>query len=321
MAAAEFLLSVVVPLKDEEPNVRPLTERLRSVLEPVTTRWEVILVDDGSDDATYRRALEVHGSDERFKVVRLSRNFGHQVALSAGLDLAAGDAVVTMDGDLQHPPEVIPELVDRWRSGAEVVYGVMVERQGESHLKDATARVFYRALTRLTDIDVPSAAGDFRLVDRAALDAVRSMRESNRYLRGMFSWIGFDQEGVPYSSPPRGAGRSKYTFGRMLRLATDAIVSFSDRPLRLALNLGFLVSAASILFGVSAVVSKLAGLDVVPGWTSVMILVGFVGGVQLIVLGIIGEYVGRISDEVKGRPLYIVRAAHGFEGPGAARSS
>jgi polyisoprenyl-phosphate glycosyltransferase len=321
MAAAEFLLSVVVPLKDEEPNVRPLSERLRSVLEPVTTRWEVILVDDGSDDATYLRALEVHGSDERFKVVRLSRNFGHQVALSAGLDLAAGDAVVTMDGDLQHPPEVIPELVDRWRSGAEVVYGVMVERQGESHLKDATARVFYRALTRLTDIDVPSAAGDFRLVDRAALDAVRSMRESNRYLRGMFSWIGFDQEGVPYSSPPRGAGRSKYTFGRMLRLATDAIVSFSDRPLRLALNLGFLVSAASILFGVSAVVSKLAGLDVVPGWTSVMILVGFVGGVQLIVLGIIGEYVGRISDEVKGRPLYIVRAAHGFEGPGAAGSS
>jgi polyisoprenyl-phosphate glycosyltransferase len=321
MAAAEFLLSVVVPLKDEEPNVRPLSERLRSVLEPVTTRWEVILVDDGSDDATYLRALEVHGSDERFKVVRLSRNFGHQVALSAGLDLAAGDAVVTMDGDLQHPPEVIPELVDRWRSGAEVVYGVMVERQGESHLKDATARVFYRALTRLTDIDVPSAAGDFRLVDRAALDAVRSMRESNRYLRGMFSWIGFDQEGVPYSSPPRGAGRSKYTFGRMLRLATDAIVSFSDRPLRLALNLGFLVSAASILFGVSAVVSKLAGLDVVPGWTSVMILVGFVGGVQLIVLGIIGEYVGRISDEVKGRPLYIVRAAHGFEGPGTAGSS
>ena len=319
--AAEFLLSVVVPLKDEEPNVRSLTERLRSVLEPVTTRWEVILVDDGSDDATYLRALEVHGSDERFKVVRLSRNFGHQVALSAGLDLAAGDAVVTMDGDLQHPPEVIPELVDRWRSGAEVVYGVMVERQGESHLKDATARVFYRALTRLTDIDVPSAAGDFRLVDRAALDAVRSMRESNRYLRGMFSWIGFDQEGVPYSSAPRGAGHSKYTFGRMLRLATDAIVSFSDRPLRLALNLGFLVSAASILFGVSAVVSKLAGLDVVPGWTSVMILVGFVGGVQLIVLGIIGEYVGRISDEVKGRPLYIVRAAHGFEGPGAAGSS
>ena len=316
MAQAEFLLSVVVPLKDEEANVQPLAERLRAVFEPITTRWEVILVDDGSDDATYPRAVELHHSDARFKVIRLSRTFGHQVALSAGLDLAAGDAVVTMDGDLQHPPEVIAELVDRWRSGAEVVYGVMVERQGESRLKDKTARMFYRALTRLTDIDVPSAAGDFRLVDRAALDAVRSMRESNRYLRGMFSWVGFDQDGVPYASPPRIAGRSKYTFGRMLRLATDAIVSFSDRPLRLALNLGFVVSAASILFGVSAVVSKLAGLEVVAGWTSVMILVGFVGGVQLIVLGIIGEYVGRISDEVKRRPLYIVRAAHGFDGLG-----
>ena len=170
-------------------------------------------------------------------------------------------------------------------------------------------------LTRLADIDVPSAAGDFRLVDRAALDAFRSMREANRYLRGMFSWVGFEQDGVPYASPPRSAGRSKYTFGRMTRLATDAIVSFSDRPLRLALNIGFLVSVASILFGFSALVSKLAGLEVVPGWTSVMILVGFVGGVQLIVLGIIGEYVGRISEEVKRRPLYIVRAAHGFDGP------
>jgi dolichol-phosphate mannosyltransferase len=311
---SEFSLSVVVPLKDEEANVEPLAERLRASLESITGRWEVILVDDGSGDATYRRAVELHDSDARFKVVRLSRNFGHQVALSAGIDLAAGDAVVTMDGDLQHPPEVIPELVARWRAGAEVVYGVMVERQGESHLKDATARVFYRTLTRLVDIDVPPAAGDFRLVDRAALDAFRSMRESNRYLRGMFSWVGFDQEGVPYTSPPRTAGRSKYTFGNMLRLATDAIVSFSDRPLRLALNLGFIVSAASILFGLSAVVSKLAGLDVVAGWTSVMILVGFVGGVQLIVLGIIGEYVGRISDEVKRRPLYVVRAAHGFDG-------
>lgn len=307
------MLSVVVPLKDEEDNVRPLCERLRAVLDRVTTRWEVILVDDGSEDATYRRAVELNASDPRLKVIRLSRTFGHQVALSAGLDAAAGDAVVTMDGDLQHPPEVIEDLVDRWHAGAEVVYGVMVERQGETRLKEATARAFYRALTRLTDIDVPAAAGDFRLVDRVALDAVRSMPESNRYLRGMFSWVGFDQEGVPYSSPPRTAGQSKYTFGRMLRLATDAIVGFSDRPLRLALNLGFVVSAASILFGASAVVSKLVGLDVVPGWTSVMILVGFVGGVQLVVLGIIGEYVGRIADEVKRRPLYVVRATHGFD--------
>ena len=307
------LLSVVVPLKDEEPNVAPLGERLRAVLEPVARDWEVILVDDGSADGTYARALELHRADPRFKVIRLSRNFGHQVALSAGLDLASGEAVITMDGDLQHPPEVIPELVERWRGGAQVVYGVMVERQGESHLKDVTARVFYRALTRLTDIDVPAGAGDFRLVDRAALDAFLAMRESNRYVRGMFSWVGFEQDGVPYASAPRGAGTSKYTMGRMLRLATDATVSFSDRPLRLALNVGFLVSVASILFGLSAVVAKLAGLLVVPGWTSVMVLVGVVGGVQLIVIGIIGEYVGRIAEEVKQRPLYVVRAMHGFD--------
>jgi dolichol-phosphate mannosyltransferase len=236
------------------------------------------------------------------------------VALSAGLDVAGGDAVITLDGDLQHPPEVIPELVRRWRDGAQVVYGTMAERQGESRLKDVTARAFYRTLTRLTDVEVPLGAGDFRLVDRVALDAFLSMREANRYLRGMFSWVGFEQAGVPYASPPRAAGESKYTVARMVRLATDAIVSFSDKPLRLALNLGFLVSAASILFGLSAVVSKLAGLEVVPGWTSVMILVGFVGGVQLMVLGIIGEYVGRISEEVKARPLYVVRATHGLGG-------
>ena len=313
MNDSELSLSVVVPLRDEEPNVEPLGDRLSAALGPLTSRWEVILVDDGSTDGTYGKAAALHASDPRFKVIRLSRSFGHQVALSAGLDVAVGDAVITMDGDLQHPPETVPELVARWREGAQVVYGVMVERQGETRLKEVTARGFYRALTRLADIDVPAGAGDFRLVDRQALDAFRSMRESNRYLRGMFSWVGFDQDGVAYASPPRVAGRSKYGVGRMVRLATDAIVGFSDRPLRLALNLGFVVSVASILFGVSAVVSKLAGLEVVPGWTSVMILVGFVGGVQLIVLGIIGEYVGRIADEVKQRPLYVVRARLGFD--------
>ena len=300
-------------MRDEEPNLDPLCARLEAVLESLTSTWEVVLVDDGSLDATYARAVEVHRADSRFKVIRLSRSFGHQVALSAGLDVASGDGVITMDGDLQHPPEVIPQLVARWRDGAQVVYGVMIERHGESRFKDATARGFYRVLMRLTDLDVAMSAGDFRIVDRDVLHVIRSMRESKRYLRGMFSWVGFDQDGVPYASPPRQAGRSKYSLGRMMRLATDAIVGFSDRPLRLALNLGFLVSVASILFGLSAVVSKLVGFDVVPGWTSVMILVGFVGGVQLIVLGIIGEYVGRIAEDVKRRPLYVVRAAHGID--------
>jgi polyisoprenyl-phosphate glycosyltransferase len=310
---AEPVLSVVIPLKDEVENVRPLVDQLRTVLDGVTDRW-----DDGSSDGTYPLVVEVHESDARFRIVRLSRSFGHQIAISAGLDFARGAAVITMDGDLQHPPDVIPELVRHWRAGAQVVYGVMTSRHGQSQLKATTARVFYWTLSKLTDIDVPPNAGDFRLVDRTALDAFLRLRERNRYLRGMFSWVGFEQQGVPYTSPPRAAGQTKYTFGRMVRLATDAIVGFSDRPLRLALNLGFIVSLGAILFGLSAVVSKLLGVLVVPGWTSVMVLVGVVGGVQLIVMGIVGEYVGRIADEVKQRPLYVVRAVHGV---GAARES
>jgi dolichol-phosphate mannosyltransferase len=304
--------SVVVPLRDEEEVLPDLARRLTAALDGLEGDWEVILVDDGSRDGTYGLAVELHTSDPRFKVVRLSRGFGHQVALSAGLDLARGEAVVTMDGDLQHPPEVIPELVDRWQGGDEIVYAVMEERLGEPRSKDWTARLFYRLLGRLADIDVPSGAGDFRLVDRRALDAVRAMRESNRYLRGMFSWVGFRQSGVPYASPPRPAGRSKYSRVQMMRLAADAVIGFSNRPLRLGLNVGFVVSIASIVFGLSAVVSKLAGVFVVPGWTSIMILVGIVGGIQLIVLGVIGEYVSHIFDEVKRRPLYIVSRTHGI---------
>ena len=305
--------SVVIPLNDEEQVLPALVEQLTGVLEGLDGPWEVILVDDGSKDGTYGLAVELHGRDPRVKVLRLSRNFGHQVALSAGLDVARGDAVITMDGDLQHPPEVIPDLVAAWQEGNDIVYGVMAERQGETGFKAFTAKAFYRLLGRLSDIDVPEAAGDFRLVDRKALTAFRAMRESNRYLRGMFSWIGFTQTGIPYSSPPRTTGRSKYTPRKMMRLATDAIVSFSDRPLRLALNVGFVVSALSIVFGLSAVVIKLAGGFSVPGWASLMVLFGVVGGIQLIVLGVIGEYVGRIYDEVKHRPLYLVRETHGID--------
>jgi glycosyltransferase involved in cell wall biosynthesis len=311
--------SVVVPLHDEEAVLPSLYGQLTAVLEELDGPWELILVDDGSRDGTYGLAVELHERDERVKVVRFSRNFGHQIALSAGLDVAAGDAVVTMDGDLQHPPETIRELAARWREGFDVVYGVMVERQGERASKGVTARLFYRVLGWLADIDVPAGAGDFRLVDRRALAAFRAMRESNRYLRGMFSWIGFRQIGVPYVSPPRRSGRSKYTTGRMMRLATNAIVGFSERPLRVALTLGFVVSAASILFGLSAVIVKATGGLAVPGWTSIMVLVGVVGGIQLVVLGVIGEYIGRIYDEVKRRPLYLVSAAHGIADPSERR--
>jgi polyisoprenyl-phosphate glycosyltransferase len=305
-------LSVVVPLRNEEEVFAAFTERLTAALDGIGGEWEAILVDDGSTDATYGLAVELHGRDPRFKVVRLSRGFGHQIALSAGLDLARGDAVVTMDGDLQHPPEVVPELVARWKAGDEVVLAVMTERPGESRFKDWTARIFYKTLSRLADVEVRAGAGDFRLVDRRALDAVRAMRESNRYLRGMFSWVGFRQSGVPYVHPARTAGSTKYTPLKMVRLATDAVIGFSSRPLRVGLNVGFVVSIASILFGLSALVARVAGAFTVPGWTSIMVLVGIVGGIQLIVLGVIGEYIGHIFDEVKRRPLYIVSRAHGI---------
>lgn len=305
-------ISVVAPVHDEEEVLPAFVASVTRVLDETVGSWELIIVDDGSRDGTYPLAVELHARDPRVKVVRLSRNFGHQVALSAGLDLAGGAAVVTMDGDLQHPPETIPEFIARWREGHEVVFGVMAQRRGEGRLKDVTARVFYSVLGRLSDTAVHPAAGDFRLVDRSAVDAIRAMHETNRYLRGMFSWIGFRQVGVPYVSPARTAGRSKYTTRRMMRLAADAIVSFSDRPLRLALDLGFIVSALAIVFGISSVVTKLAGGYSVPGWASIMVLVAFVGGIQLIVLGVIGEYIGRIYDEVKRRPLYVVHHTHGI---------
>jgi len=306
-------------VRNEEELLPELIDRVSRALDGLDGTWEVILVDDGSTDGTYGLAVEAHTRDPRFKVVRLSRGFGHQMALSAGLDLAGGEAVLTMDGDLQHPPEVIPELVARWNDGDEIVYAVMTERPGESRFKDWTARVFYRLLARMADIEVPAGAGDFRLVDRRALEAVRAMRESNRYLRGMFSWVGFRQSGVPYVHPARTAGRTKYTNVKMIRLATDAVVGFSSRPLRLGLNLGFVVSFVSIVFGISAAIGKLVGGFAVPGWTSLAVIVGIVGGIQLIVLGVIGVYIAHIFDEVKRRPLYVVTRTHGFQEEDAQR--
>lgn len=305
--------SVVIPVYDEAEILPMLYDRLRTVLDGLDGNWELILVDDGSRDGSYALMVELHGRDPRVRVLRFSRNFGHQVALTAGLDRALGEAVITMDGDLQHPPETIPELVARWLEGHEIVYGVMSARAGETWFKRTTSTAFYRLLRRLTNVEMPAAAGDFRLIDRKALEAFRALRESNRYVRGMFSWIGFRQIGVPYVCAERPGGRSKYTPRRMLKLASDAIVGFSTLPLRLALNLGFVVSVLSIVFGLSALATKLAGGFSVPGWASIMILVGLVGGIQLIVIGVIGEYIGRIYDEVKQRPLYLVSASHGFD--------
>jgi glycosyltransferase involved in cell wall biosynthesis len=309
---AEPTYSFVIPVHDEEDVLTELHQRLTAVLDTLDGSSEIILVDDGSRDRSFDVMFALHERDPRVMLARLSRNFGHQVAISAGLDLAAGDAVMVMDADLQHPPELIPEFIARWREGYEVVYGVMIERAGETQTKRVTARLFYRLLARLSDVDVPAAAGDFRLVDRKVLDAFRSMREQNRYIRGMFSWLGFKQIGVDYTCPPRFAGTSKYTFRKMVRFARDGILSFSNAPLRLVLKAGFAVSALAALSGVATIIAKLFGHGL-PGYASIIVAISFLGGFQLLVLGVIGEYIARIHDEVKDRPLYVVSDLYGFD--------
>jgi len=310
---AKSTLSVVVPVHDEQESLEELARRLTASLDALPELdAEVILVDDGSRDASYPMMVALGARDSRIKVVQLSRNFGHQVALTAGVELASGDAVVVMDGDLQHPPELIAEFVRLWREGNDVVYGVMQERP-EGWFKRTSARAFYGLLRRLTKVDMPAAAGDFRLVDRVAVDAFVSMRERDRYVRGMFAWLGFRQAGVDYVPPPRYAGRSKYTVRRMARLAFDAIFSFSIYPLRIALAFGLVVSVISFVVGVVSGISKYVGIYTVPGWATIVVVTTFIGGIQLVVLGVIGEYIGRIYEEVKRRPLYVVRRTHGFD--------
>ncbi|HEY3541208.1 MAG TPA: glycosyltransferase family 2 protein [Gaiellaceae bacterium] len=304
--------SLVIPVYNEEESLPELRTRLAALLDQLDGPGEVVFVDDGSRDTSFAQIEAICHDDSRFKCVRLSRNFGHQIAITAGLDAASGDAVVIMDADLQDPPEVVLEMAARWRQGYEVVYAVRSERAGETKFKQMTAAMFYRLFRRLTDLDVPLDAGDFRLVDRRAVEAFRSMRENNRYVRGMFSWIGFNQTGVEYQRQERFAGETKYPLRKMVRFAADAVVSFSDAPLRLTLTFGFLMSVVALLFGIAAIVAELAGLYRVPGLASIAVLIAFIGGVQLIVLGVVGAYVARIHDEVKNRPLYLIREVRGL---------
>ena len=250
--------------------------------------------------------------EPRFRLVRLSRNFGHQIALTAGVDVAGGDAVIVMDADLQDPPEVALELAKRWREGYDVVYAVRDRREGETRFKRATAAAFYRGFNRISEVQVPLDVGDFRLVDRRALDVFNQMRESNRFVRGMFSWIGLEQAGVVYARRERFAGDTKYPLRKMLRFAATGVISFSAAPLRAALNLGFFVSFVAFALGVWSIVVKVSGLYEVPGWTSIVVVTTFIGGIQLIVLGVIGEYIGDIHAEVKRRPLYVIDELENF---------
>jgi len=304
------LLSVVAPVYDEQELIGEFHRRLCAALEGVP--FELVLVDDGSRDETPRLLAELAERDPRVRVVELSRNFGHQTALTAGLDHARGDAVAMIDADLQDPPELIPQMLARWREGIDVVYAVRRRREGETHFKLATARWFYKLFGTLTEVALEPESGDFRLLDRAPLDALLSMRERSRFLRGMTVWIGYTQTAVPYERDPRLAGETKYTLGRMLRFSFDAISSFSHRPLQLATLLGF-ISAGIAFVAIPVVVAlRLVG-SYLPGFGSITIAVLLLGGIQLIAIGLIGEYVGRIYDEVKGRPLYIVRARRNID--------
>jgi dolichol-phosphate mannosyltransferase len=301
-------LSVVAPLYNEEGNVAELVRRLRAAADgaPGIDAYEIVLVDDGSTDRTLE-LLRAHAAvDPRLVIVRLSRNFGHQLAATAGLDAARGDAVVLIDADLQDPPELIPAMVERWRAGYDVVYAVRRNRSGESRFKIWTARLFYRTTRRLTKVAIPVDAGDFRLMSRRVVDALKAIRERHRFIRGLVSWVGYPQTALEYDRDARFSGETKYPVSKMLRFAIDGITSFSDVPLRFASYFGFAVSGIAFVVAVVEIGIRIFTGYNLPGYTSTIFAILFLGGVQLIGIGILGEYVGRIYEEIKGRPLYLL---------------
>jgi polyisoprenyl-phosphate glycosyltransferase len=312
------LVSVVAPVYNEDATIDEFYARVCSALAALP--FELVLVDDGSTDGTPMKLEALAAGDPRVHVVYLSRNFGHQTALTAGLDHARGNAVVMLDADLQDPPELISTMLDHWRAGCDVVYAVREQREGESRFKLSTARWFYRLFDKLAQVELQHNSGDFRLLDRRALDALLSMRERNRFLRGMTVWVGYTQAAVPYHRDSRYAGETKYTLPKMLRFSLDAISSFSHRPLQLATLLGFLISTLAFIAIPIVVVLRILG-SYLPGFSAVTILILLLGGIELIAIGIIGEYVGRIYDEVKGRPLYLVRARRNMTEPGMVDDS
>lgn len=305
--AQDVTFSIVAPIFNEIDSLPELHRRVGAIMEQMGEPWELILVDDGSSDGSTEAILDLARRDAHVQPVIFARNFGHQIAVTAGLDYSRGQAIVIIDADLQDPPELIPELAGRWRQGYEVVYAVRAEREGESWFKRATASLFYRLVYRITDVKIPLDTGDFRLLDRQVVDTVGQMRERHRFLRGMAAWVGFRQIGVPYKRSARHAGMTKYPFRKMLRLAINAVTGFSYFPLQIATYLGFVCAGLSAVAIPLVVAMRLIGNQAFFGQATTLIAVLFLGGVQLISLGILGEYVGRLYDEAKGRPLYVVR--------------
>jgi glycosyltransferase involved in cell wall biosynthesis len=312
-SVARPVFSVVAPVYNEEETIPVFYARLTAVLEGLGEPYEIVLVNDGSRDGSYAAMCELNARDPHVKVVDFSRNFGHQVAISAGLDHARGNAVVIIDSDLQDPPEVIRELIDRWRAGAEVVYAQRRSRVGETRFKLLTAAAFYRLIARLTSVDIPRDTGDFRLLDRKVVDTLVRMRERHRFMRGLSVWVGFRQEAVRYDRAERFAGETKYPLRKMIKFSLDAITSFSHVPLQLATTLGFVIAGISFLGIIVAAIVRLFNGGIVGQGTTISVAL-LLGGIQLIFLGVIGEYLGRIYDEVRARPLYIAREVLGEVG-------
>lgn len=311
------MISVVVPLFNEEATVPELVRRLDATLRSTGHRYEIILVNDGSRDGTREAVRALFARYQSLVLVDLSRNFGHQIAATAGLDRARGDAVVLMDGDLQDPPELIPAMLEQWREGYDVVYAVRRSRRGESRFKIWTAALFYRLTARLTNVSIPVDVGDFRLMSRRVVDVLKGMRERHRFLRGLVSWVGYKQIGIPYDRDVRFAGSTHYPVGKMLKFALDGITAFSEVPLRVATYLGFSIAAFAFVYGVVVLILNALGYNL-PGYTSTMLAILLLGGVQLVTIGILGEYVGRIYDEIKERPLYLIASV---EQAGASAAS
>lgn len=310
------LLSIVVPVFNEIEVVRKFYDRMKKVadtLNPIS--YEIIFVDDGSTDGSYQKLVEIANADSNLRIIKFSRNFGHQIAITAGIDNAKGDAVVVIDADLQDPPEVIEKFSEKWNEGYDVVYGVREERKGESKMKLFTASVFYRILKAVIKIDIPVDVGDFRLMSRRAVEKFKEFKERDRFVRGMVSWIGFKQIGVHYLRDKRYAGETKYPYRKMIKFALDGITSFSSIPLKLATWFGYFTSFLAFLYGCSVLVQKVLGYTV-QGWATIMAGMLLLGGVQLICLGIIGEYIGRIFNEIKQRPLYIIEQLYDLESAG-----
>ena len=306
------VISVVVPVYNEEAVIYESYSRLKGVLEGLNEPYELIFVNDGSQDATSKIIRCICETDTSVRLIDFARNFGHQTAITAGMDYASGDAVIVIDADLQDPPEVMPEMIAKWREGFDVVYGQRAKRKGETLFKRFTSAAFYRILQKLTDVDIPVDTGDFRLIDRKVCDALKRVKERNRYVRGIISWLGFRQTGVEFVREKRFAGETKYPLKKMLRFAFDGIASFSYKPLKLATYVGVTVSLVGFSYLMVVIYQKLFTNTTVTGWASMMAVNLFFNGVVLLMLGIIGEYIGRIYDEAKGRPLYVVREELNF---------